>query len=185
MFRRVLSTFDAQLVAPVDGSPAAQATSTERGRGATHTGTWVAVLDETDLEAVDRFSIEVPEAAREIHGDLRLEFSRSSGVVLRAGSAEPEQIRGALAALAPVVEPGVPRWAWVHSQVAELIAAVMFGVVVELLWLAVSRHLSDPDVRDFRPLPLGILVGFGVVALLHGRFPRFRVRETGGDRASP
>ena len=121
----------------------------------------------------------MPDPARAERGDLRLEFSRSHGVVLRAGSGSADAIGGAVSALAPAVEAGVPSWSWVHSELTELVAAIILGVIVELVWLAASHHFDDPDVLDFLPLPVGILVAFGALTLLHRAFPRFRCPRGG------
>ena len=175
-FERALTTFDDAVAGSPAGTPS-PATSVEQGRSEERRGDWRAVLDQAEVERIVEFTVAVPEAARAERGDLRLEFSRSHGVVLRAGSGSADAIGGAVSALAPAVEAGVPSWSWVHSEIAELVAAIILGVIVELVWLAASHHFDDPDVLDFLPLPVGILVAFGALTLLHRAFPRFRVRE--------
>jgi hypothetical protein len=174
-FERALTTFD-DAVAGSTGTPS-PATSVEHGRSEEQRGEWRAVLEQAKVEQLVEFTVSVPEPARAERGDLRLEFSRSQGVVLRAGSGSADAIGGAVSALAPAVEAGVPSWSWIHSELTELVAAIVLGVIVELVWLAASHHFDDPDVLDFLPLPIGILVAFGALTLLHRAFPRFRVRD--------
>jgi hypothetical protein len=176
-FERALATFDEAVAGTTADSAPGPATRLDHGRPQERRGDWRTLLAQSEVGQIAEFTVEVPEPERADRGDLRLEFSRSHGVVLRAGSGSADAITGAVSALAPAVEAGVPSWSWVHSEIAELVAAIILGVIVELVWLAASHHFDDPDILDFLPLPAGILVAFGALTLLHRGFPRFRVRE--------
>jgi hypothetical protein len=186
MFEHALSTFDDAVVGPATGGDpggglpnhsAAEATSRDAGRTGELGGDWRAVLEQVDLDRLVEFTVAVPPAYQADRGDLRLEFSRSHGVVLRAGRGHTDEIRRAVSALTPAIDPGVPRWSWLYTEIAEIVGAIIIGVVIELAWLGLSRHFSDPDVLDFLPLPVGFLVALGALTLLRRWFPRFRVSE--------
>jgi hypothetical protein len=188
-FERVLATFDDVAVgAAVHGDAAgagtsvAEATSLQRGETAERRGDWRTLLDEVDVEGLAAFTVAVPEPMREAAGDLRLEFSRSDGVVLWAGPGYGDAIQRVRTELEPAMAPGVPKRSWWYSDIAELVTAALLGIVIEFLWLVVSNHLGHPDVLDFVPLPIGILVAFGVLRLLRPFFPRFQVRDREKER---
>jgi hypothetical protein len=173
MFEQALAAFDESVAGTAPA--AAPATGLERGRDEERRGDWRTVLGQVEPEQLASFTVMVPEAARAERGDLRLEFSRSHGVVLLAGPGNAGEIERAVPPLSAAIAPGVPRWSWLLSEVAEVIAAVLIGVFVELAWLGLSHHFDNPDVLDFLPLPIGILAGFGVLTLLRPLLPRFRV----------
>ena len=173
MFESALSRFDDAVAGVAPGQ--APAVGIERGRDGERRGDRRTVLEEVAPERLASLTVMVPEAVRDDRGDLRLQFSRSHGVVLDAGPGNADEIRGAVAAMKVAIAPGVPRWSWLMSEVAEIVAAIVIGVVVELLWLVLSDHLSNPDLLDFLPLPIGLLAAFGVLTLLRPLFPRFRV----------
>jgi hypothetical protein len=185
-FEHVLATFDevalTELVDHDDDptgtrSSTAEATSRQRGQTTEQRGDWRTVLDDADVGGLDAFTIMVPGPMREDAGDLRLEFSRADGAVLWAGPRHADTIERVRSELEPAVASGVPKRAWWYSNIAELVMAVVLGVVIELAWLVISNHIGHPDLLDFLPLPIGILVAFGVVRLLRPLFPRFEVRE--------
>ena len=118
-----------------------------------------------------------PHQLREDAGELRLEFSHADGAVLWAGPRHADTIQRVRSELGPTMAPGVPKRAWWYSNIAELVMAVVLGAVIELVWLVISNHIGHPDLLDFLPLPIGILVAFGVVRLLRPLFPRFQVLE--------
>jgi hypothetical protein len=184
-FEHVLATFDEVALIhtferdddPAGSSSTAEATSRQRGRTTEQRGDWRTVLDDADLSCLEAFSIMVPASMREDAGDLRLEFSRADGAVLWAGPQHAETIERVRSEIEPPMARGVPKRAWWYSNIAELVMAVVLGVVIELAWLVISNHIGHPDLLDFLPLPIGILVGFGIVRLLRPLFPRFRVLE--------
>jgi hypothetical protein len=183
-FERLLATFDDVAVgAAVPGDAAGRATNTaeaaslQRGETTERRGDWRTLLDEANVASLAAFTVAVPEPMREAAGDLRLEFSRSDGVVLWAGPGYGDAIRRVRTQLEPAIAPGVPDRSWWYSNLAEFVAAILLGIVIEFLWLVVSNHLGHPDALDFLPLPIGILVAFGVLRLLRPLFPRFQVRE--------
>jgi len=173
MFEDALTTFDEAVAGVPQG--AAPAVGVERGNNGERRGDRRTVLEAVTPERLASFTVMVPEAGRDDRGDLQLEFSRSHGVVLAAGPGHPNEIRRAVDTMASVIAPGVPSWSWLLTEVAEIVAAIVIGVVVELLWLALSDHLSNPDLLDFLPLPIGILVALGLLTLFRPLLPRFRV----------
>ena len=131
MFESALSRFDDAVAGVAPGQ--APAVGIERGRDGERRGDRRTVLEEVAPERLASLMVMVPEAVRDDRGDLRLQFSRSHGVVLDAGPGNADEIRGAVAAMKVAIAPGVPRWSWLMSEVAEIVAAIVIGVVVELL----------------------------------------------------
>lgn len=173
-----LTAFDALAQDSGDGGPTgAVSAATCVVDGVTERqGEWHTVLDQVDPTAVTKLTVAIAEPFRAPRGDLRIEFSRRHGVVLEANAEWFDHLERSDASLQRAIRSGVPRFAWLRSQIGGAVFMVAFAVLVEAA--ALLLFSSRDTVALVVAFPVGLLIAAGIWGLLGRRFPRFRIVGT-------
>lgn len=175
-FERVLAAFDdtvhmvdtAEAAPPADGAYLQQRSKTVRR------GPWPELIQDVDLGTITEFAVTERESCSG-PGTLWLEFSARHGVILKASPDVTTRVAEVSVSLATALEPGVPKHAWLRSELLGGIVAIFLGVLFELAWLGLTGRFGGPTLPDFVAFPVGILVGLVLVYLVDRAWPRFHV----------